>query len=101
MTTYIKKSTEVQEAVATTQHSIPHSEVEFSVKKRRSRVALRITIAMSVLGLGLALSAICNFLLFKELLLASAFVGLAMWLKAARPPVVTVSKQSNGRAHLN
>lgn len=98
MTTDIKKSVEGVEAVAGA-HSF--HDVKIPAKQRWNWTTFRAVVVVSMLGIGLALSAFTNYLFFKELLVATAIIGMAVLVKAARHPAIIIGRNDDDRAHLN
>lgn len=101
MTTYIKKPTEVASEVTGASHLDSYSGLRIPAKQGRHWATYRIIGVMAIPGLGLVLSVLSDYLFFKELLLATAIIGMAMLLKTARHPAILISKEDCGRAHLN
>lgn len=101
MTTDIEKSMEGAEAVAGAQLGNSFRDVKISARQRWNRATLRAVVVASMLGIGLALSAFSNYLFFKELLVATAIIGMAMLVQAARHPAIIIARDNDDRAHLN
>lgn len=101
MTTDIKKSVEVKEPIAGSQFGTAFYEVKNPAKQRWNLAKFRAAIVVSMLGIGLILSALSNYLFFKELLVATAIIGMVVLLKTARHPAIIISGNDDDRAHLN
>ena len=74
-------------------------EARIPVKRRRNWAALRAASVLLILGLWLALSVRYDYLFFREWLVASSLIGMAVLLNAVRRPAIIISGEDGSRAH--
>lgn len=101
MTTYIKKSREKASGIAVTRPDAEFSDGKSTAKKQRQWDRLRAIGVMAIPGLGLLVSVLSNYLFFKELLMATAIIGMVMLLKVIRHPAIIIAREDRNRAFLN